>query len=207
MGPSNTTSNTEARERVLEAAERLFAERGYTSVTLRDIAGAVGIRHASLYHHAPGGKEELFVEVTERNLRRHQDGLEQAIGRAAPDVRSRLRAAAEWLLSQPPMDLVRMTHSDMPAIDDEHAARLTLMAYNALLSPVEQVLDDAREQGEIAHDIPGLVAGGVVGMIESLYAVPDSALAEQTRIAMAYTLIDTLLHGLYPRPDTAEVSG
>jgi AcrR family transcriptional regulator len=38
---------SEARERVLAAAERLFAERGYAAVTLRDIAAAVGIRHAS----------------------------------------------------------------------------------------------------------------------------------------------------------------
>lgn len=202
MRSTNTTSNTEARERVLEAAERLFAERGYTAVTLRDIAAAVGIRHASLYHHAPGGKEELFVEVTERNLRRHQAGLEQAIGQAAPEVRARLHAAADWLLSQPPMDLVRMLHSDMPAIDPVHAERLTWMAYTALLSPVERVLDDACQRGEITHDAPALVAGGVVGLIESLHAVPSSAL-EQSRVGMAYTLLDTLLYGLYPRNDRA----
>ncbi|HEU4324251.1 MAG TPA: helix-turn-helix domain-containing protein [Roseiflexaceae bacterium] len=196
-----SSNNTEARERVLEAAERLFAERGYTAVTLRDIAAAVGIRHASLYHHAPGGKEELFVEVTERNLRRHQAGLEQSIRQAAPEVRARLHAAADWLLSQPPMDLVRMIHSDMPAIDSEHAQRLTWLAYDTLLSPVERVLEDARARGEIAHDTPALVAGGVIGLIESLHAVPASVL-EQSRVSMAHTLLDTLLHGLYPRSNS-----
>ena len=33
-----TEENSEARERVLSAAEKLFAQRGYSSVTLRDIA-------------------------------------------------------------------------------------------------------------------------------------------------------------------------
>ncbi len=56
--------NTDARERVLDAAERLFAERGYASVTLRDIAAEVGIRHTSLYHHVPGGKEAIFAHPT-----------------------------------------------------------------------------------------------------------------------------------------------
>ncbi len=194
----NRVDNSEARERVLDAAERLFAEKGYASVTLRDIAAAVGIRHASLYHHAPGGKEELFVEVAGRNFARHREGLGAAIAGAAPDVRARLRAAADWLLSQPPMDLVRMVYSDMPSIDPAHAARLSRVAYDSLLAPIEAVLIEAREGGEIDHRNPGLIAGGLVGMIESLYAVPQHVVT-RGRQAMAHELIDALLDGLRPR--------
>jgi AcrR family transcriptional regulator len=198
MTDPDTNIQTEARERVLAAAERLFAQRGYAAVTLRDIAAAVGIRHTSLYHHAPGGKEELFVEVTERNLRRHKAGLQQAIARAAPDVRARLRAAAEWLLSQPPMDLIRMTHSDMPAIDPREAGRLSMLAYESMLVPFDQILRQARATGEIAHPDVGVVAGGLLGMIESLHAVPPTAL-DRTRESMAHDLIDVMLNGLRPR--------
>ena len=49
-----------ARERVLDVAEALFAERGLARVTMREIAHAACMRHASLYHHAPGGKEQLY---------------------------------------------------------------------------------------------------------------------------------------------------
>src|SRR3712207_6832093 len=104
---------TEARERVLEAAEKLFAQKGYTAVTLRDIGAAVGIKHASLYHHVPGGKEQLFIEVTERHLQRHRAGLKATIAEAQPTIQRQLRAAADWLLSQPPMDLIRMAYSDI----------------------------------------------------------------------------------------------
>jgi len=41
---------------------RLFQERGYTAVAMRDIAEAAGMRTASLYYHFPS-KEELFVSV------------------------------------------------------------------------------------------------------------------------------------------------
>ena len=102
-----------ARERVLQQAEQLFGERGYAAVTLRDIAAGLGIRQASLYHHVPGGKEALYVEVTERNLRRHHQGLELALAQAG-GMRAQLRAAARWLLSQPPMNLSRMVRSDSP---------------------------------------------------------------------------------------------
>lgn len=195
---SASTSRNEARERVLAAAERLFAQRGYASVKLRDIAAEIGIRHASLYHHVPGGKEDLFVEVTARTLERHRDGLTRAIARAAPDIRARLRAVADWLLSQPPMDLVRMAYADMPAIDPTQAARLSHMAYEAMLVPIEAALQQARQQGEIEHPNLGLIAGGFLGMIESLHAVPENVL-EQSRSEMAYELIDVLLNGLRKR--------
>ena len=191
----DSTTGNEARERVLDAAERLFAQRGYTAVTLRDIGVAVGIRHTSLYHHVPGGKEELFIEVTERNLHRHRVGLTQAIAGAAADVRSQLYAVADWLLAQPPMDMIRLAHSDMPAIDPSHGHRLANLAYVCMIAPIEAALDQAQQNGEIAHHNHGLIAGGLLGMIQSLHAVPDMAL-EQSRPQMAHELTDTMLDGL-----------
>lgn len=192
------TENTEARQRVLLAAEQLFAKKGYTAVTLRDIAAEVGIRHASLYHHVPGGKEALFIEVSERTFERHRAGLMEAMSAATPNIRAQLCAAADWLLSQPPMDLIRMVYSDMPAINPDQAHRLSEAAYDAMLSPLEQVLEQAKLRGEIDHADLGLVAGGLLGMIEALHSVPNYALTT-TRPAMAYTLIDTMLNGLRQR--------
>jgi AcrR family transcriptional regulator len=186
---------TEARERVLDAAGRLFAQHGYTAVTLRDIGAAAGIRHASLYHHVPGGKEALFVEVTERNLRRHRAGLAQAIAGAPGDLRAQLYAVADWLLAHPPMDLVRMTHSDMPAINPAQARRLSNMAVEALIGPVQAALERAQARGEIRHHDLGLVAGGLLGMIESLHALPEMPV-ERSRPELAHDLIDTMLDGL-----------
>ncbi|MGA1837429.1 TetR/AcrR family transcriptional regulator [Herbiconiux sp. 11R-BC] len=40
-----------ASEQILDAAGRLFVERGYSATTTRAIADAVGIRQASLYYH------------------------------------------------------------------------------------------------------------------------------------------------------------
>lgn len=190
-------SVSEARERVLDAAEQLFAQKGYSSVTLRDIGAAVGIRHASLYHHVPGGKQQLFIEVTERHLARHSAGLSRAIEHAEPTVRAQLQAVAGWLLSQPPMDMIRMVFSDMPSIDPAQAQRLSWLTYQSMISPIEQVLLQAQQRGEVDHPDLALVAGGLLGMIESLHAVPQNVLdPQQTREQMAYQLIDVLLDGI-----------
>ncbi|HVP31610.1 MAG TPA: TetR/AcrR family transcriptional regulator [Myxococcota bacterium] len=55
------------RDRILDAAETLFAERGFDGVAVRDIAARVGLNAASLYNHFPG-KQALYEAVLERGL-------------------------------------------------------------------------------------------------------------------------------------------
>src|SRR5690348_6377925 len=95
----------ENREQILKVAEELFSKRGFAAVTLRDIAAAVGMRHASLYYYAPGGKEALFVEVMRRSFHRHREGMAQAIADAGDDFSDQMNAVSTWIISQPPMDL------------------------------------------------------------------------------------------------------
>jgi AcrR family transcriptional regulator len=51
---------------ILDAAERLFYERGYAGVTVRDIAEHVGVSHA-LVHQYWGSKADIFAAVLARN--------------------------------------------------------------------------------------------------------------------------------------------
>jgi AcrR family transcriptional regulator len=190
-------NDSEARERVIAIADRLFSERGYKAVMLTEIAAEVGIRHPSLYHHFPRGKEQLYVDVMERNLKHHQRGLEQAITLAGPEIKFKLQAAAEWFLSQPPMDLMRLIHSDTPAIDPAAAKRLVDLSYVALMLPIRTVLEEAVGRGEIEESRLDVLAGSIVGMIEQLYAVPRASHSD--RLEMAHFLIGSLLNGLYKR--------
>jgi TetR/AcrR family transcriptional regulator len=54
-------------ERILDAAEEVFAERGYDAASLGDVADRVGIRPQGIYNHF-SGKRELYAAVLERLL-------------------------------------------------------------------------------------------------------------------------------------------
>lgn len=189
---------SEARERVLVAAEQLFAEKGYGPVTLRQIGAKAGLNHSSLYHHVPGGKEELFIEVMERLYERHRVAIEQALGHSSSDLRNQLYALADWLLSQPPLDLVRLEYVDMPEISHLAGQRLSDAAYRTFQVPLIQALVAAQARGEILDHDFDLVSGGLVGMIESLFAVSEQVAGKERR-TMARRLIDMMLDGLRPR--------
>ncbi len=68
-------------DRILDAAEDLFAEKGYSATSLGDVADRVGIRSPSLYNHFRN-KEALYEAVLERLLTEFSAPLEE-LGRAA----------------------------------------------------------------------------------------------------------------------------
>ena len=67
--------NTGTREVILEAAERLFAERGFAATSVRDIVGEADSSAPSLYHFF-GSKEKLLVELIDERHRVYCDELE-----------------------------------------------------------------------------------------------------------------------------------
>jgi len=62
-----TPKGARSRQRILDTAERLFAEKGYAGTTLRDVAAASDLRIPSLYNHF-AGKEALYAAVLERGM-------------------------------------------------------------------------------------------------------------------------------------------
>jgi AcrR family transcriptional regulator len=48
---------------MVEAAEQLLSERGYGNVTMIEVVDRAEAPRGSIYHHFPGGKEDLAVKV------------------------------------------------------------------------------------------------------------------------------------------------
>ena len=187
--------NPEARERVLSVADRLFTERGYQAVTLRDIAQEVGIRHASLYYHFPHGKEELYVEVTARRMQRYREGLEQAIQAVGTDWQAQLRAAANWLLSQPTMHLGRMLQSDVRAISEEAAEQLRIIIFESLLKPLETVFAEALAANPTKRRRSATLAGMFLSLIEGIDNLPPNYV-QGSKQELVDIVLDLLINGL-----------
>jgi len=72
------------REKILMTAARMFSERGYDRVTVREIANAIGINSGSLYNHF-ASKDEILKSLYSYYLEQHRKGY--------PDLGELLRLA------------------------------------------------------------------------------------------------------------------
>ncbi|MET3957799.1 AcrR family transcriptional regulator [Rhodococcus sp. OAS809] len=89
----------DTRERVLDAAARLFSERGYEAASLKQIAAAVGVSAPALYWHFES-KAVLLHAVIDRSLRRFTRTI-LAAQQSATTPRERLAALVRaYVLSQ-----------------------------------------------------------------------------------------------------------
>jgi AcrR family transcriptional regulator len=78
------------RERLCEAAERLFAEQGEDAVTMRQLAAELGVSPMTPYRYFRD-KDDILAAVRTNGFTRFAEALEQARGKAGD---SRLRGAA-----------------------------------------------------------------------------------------------------------------
>jgi AcrR family transcriptional regulator len=91
------------RERVVEAALHLFAEHGFSRVTLRAIGTEVGLHNSSLFHHFRG-KAEIAAAVFERVLGRLLPQIEPLLEDEPPSLDcfvERLVALGDHFLAEP----------------------------------------------------------------------------------------------------------
>lgn len=67
-----------SKDDVIEAAGRLFAERGYHGTSMRDLGRELGVLGSSLYSHVEG-KQQLLVEVVDRGAAFFQEAADAAL--------------------------------------------------------------------------------------------------------------------------------
>ncbi|MFD7199236.1 TetR/AcrR family transcriptional regulator [Streptomyces sp. NPDC059893] len=81
--PSAATRPRNRRQLIVEAAGRLFSERGYHAASMEEIAAGVGITATALYRHFPN-KYALFAECAHAMVDRLVGALDEMPPEAAP---------------------------------------------------------------------------------------------------------------------------
>ena len=122
-----------SRRLILETALRLFAERGYSGTSIRDIAAACGLQGPTIYSHYPS-KEHVLAELVRIAHEEHLRRLRAALLESQPDPREQMQA---WVRAH-----VRF-HTDFPMLAVVGNTELHMLS-PALGDPIFQV----RKQGE-----------------------------------------------------------
>jgi AcrR family transcriptional regulator len=149
--PTRTLSTAEVRrEELLQAAERVFAERGYHGTPTTEIAKAAGISQAYLFRLFPT-KLELFVACVERCFARTRELFSDAAAQGRIDGVEPLRAMGEaygLMLQDPKQRLLHLQMQTYAAAAEPEVRDAARAGYRSLfeLARRESGADDAALQ-------------------------------------------------------------
>jgi AcrR family transcriptional regulator len=157
------------QQEILDAAARVFHEKGYDSTSIQDIAGEVGILKGSLYYYI-SSKEDLLFEIIERT---HREGLEN-VNRALEsegDALEKLRTVIVAHLTFLAENLVRVgvfLH-EFRALGEERRRRI-VGERDAFESIVRDLIRQGQSEGVVRDEIdPKLASLAILGMMNWLY--------------------------------------
>lgn len=112
-----------SRDDILDAAAQIFREKGFHAASMQDIAQAVNLQKASLYHHV-NSKQEILVAILDRALDLLIERMEAVMAKPLPPdemLRLAMRTYLEAMLEH--RDLAAVLLLEHRSLKDEYQAR------------------------------------------------------------------------------------
>ncbi|GAA3535881.1 hypothetical protein AFL01nite_08230 [Aeromicrobium flavum] len=173
------TAGQDPRQEILDAASRLFVERGYAATTMTEVARAVGLGQSSMYYWFRS-KEDLLKALASAN----RESLEVAERLAGTDV-----PAAVQLYAVLHADVRQMCGGTLDFYDLERVARAQpetfaeiLDDYGRLRAAIERIVRAGVDSGEFALADARLAAVACLAQTEGVqhrFRVPTPDAAER----------------------------
>ncbi len=133
------------REHVLQAADRLWGERGVHGASLDDIARTASVTKPTVYYYF-ADKSALFTAVVSSVLEEHGTGLRRA-ARQGHRARDRLVSAIAYLASARCSGPRLLRDGGVPLTTDQTSQARSAF-FRHFFSPVQQILDEGVRSGE-----------------------------------------------------------
>jgi AcrR family transcriptional regulator len=160
------------RQRIIDAAVKIFHRKGYHPATLDDIANELGLTKAALYHYFSSKEAILsviYMQAMEFYFAKFADPAQMEQLKLSPPEKLRffignhIRYVAIENLS---MLAVFLTEENQLPKEDYRNIRREKRRYNRVL---ETIIKEGIEQGLFKPADPHLLANAIIGMCNSLY--------------------------------------
>jgi AcrR family transcriptional regulator len=160
-GRALSARGTRTRQRVLEAAEAVFAEHGYHDASIVKITEAAGVGQGTFYLYF-GSKQDVFDELVRDLNRRVRHAMKEASSQGKTRLEAELlgfRAYFRFTAEHPALyRIIRQAEFVSPQMLHYH--------YDRLSAGYVEALRAAMKRGEIADLDPEVAAWALMGMGE-----------------------------------------
>jgi AcrR family transcriptional regulator len=190
------------RADILDAAAQVFREKGYHAASMNDIAQAVHLQKASLYHHI-NSKQEILHALLDRGIDLlHERIAALAGGDSPPSEKLHLCIAAYLETLAEYADLAAVLLFEHRSLDDDLRAA-HFPRRDGFERIWRELIQEGVDRGEFVCPDPGLTSKYLLGVLNwtVTWYRQDGPL---TSSEIAHTFAKLLLEGLAPRPQPNE---
>jgi AcrR family transcriptional regulator len=183
------------RESILLTAARLFIDKGYHGVGMRDIAIQSGASKALLYYHFKN-KAELFYAILIDNVTRVGELAALAQGKKL-DTHARIfevfSAIASWPVEQRTM--IYMAKQEVRHLPDEIRNTFMREYHDQFIGRVQQILQYGIHKGELRTIDSALLVQMLLGMLSPVLTAENLNPAEVA--SNLETILDVFFNGIH----------
>lgn len=163
------------RQKILETSLTMFARRGYSAVSIRDICKEVGVKESTIYYHFENKKDifqALLVEV-EQITEQMRAAFDQAFGlidsvEEEPFVRVAAGFLEHYLLEPRVNRFIRMLAMENQ-VNDEAARQYRHLLFTAPLEQQEKVFGLMMEKGFFVQEDAAYLANEYYAIIYFIF--------------------------------------
>ncbi|TDD82806.1 TetR/AcrR family transcriptional regulator [Actinomadura darangshiensis] len=163
------TSSDSGRDRILDAATRLFAALGYDGTSTRMIAETAGLNVSTVAYHV-GGKRDLYLAVMERAHLAERAALDAALAEMALDAEGLLTLVdryVDFCIERPEVPALWMHRwlsdaADVAHLEDQYVRPLMRMVTEAAREIVPDGVDVEFVVWTVVWCTHGFGCGGVL---------------------------------------------
>ncbi len=189
------------RQRILDAAVRVFAKKGFHATRVSEVAKAAGVADGTIYLYFKS-KDELLVSLFEDRVERLLAYLETELPSAA-SASQRLRRIIELQLGllegeRDLAEVITVILRQSTKLMKEYAAP----KFTAYLDVIARVVSDGQATGELRNDVsPHLAARAIFGALDGITMTWALGKADRGGLVRASgQLAELVLRGLAPAP-------
>lgn len=157
------------RQTLLNAAKRVFSEKGYAAATIADVARAASLSYGSVYWYFES-KEDLFDALMDAGEAALRTRILEALDAAGPsDLEGALRTAVRATFEhfEDDRDAARLLFRDSYALGGRFERHL-LHIYEGFIDDLEATITSGQEEGRIRDAPTRLVAFSLAALIGQL---------------------------------------
>jgi AcrR family transcriptional regulator len=157
---------------VIEAAARLFTERGYHETSMEDIARSVGLAKPSLYHYFPG-KQEILWGIFKGILLTFQQ-LRLELTHLPP--RERLKELIiQQIEFQADRRVLATAYFELVKLLPPQRRNAVKRSYQPVTSAIKMAYEEGVADGDFGPTDPALFAQAVLALTSTAYRWLDPA--------------------------------